>query len=212
MRMRKKPNLIPRLERCSSVIVSEPEAMRGYWLRSSGYSRLFVELGCGKGRFTAETAKSLDDTLLLALERVPEAMVVAAERVIAEEQENVLFILRDVEILPLILAAGEADRLYINFCDPWPGKRHAKRRLTSGRFLQFYREVLHDGGEIWFKTDNNELFEFSLEQFAENGFSLHEITRDLHGCGPTGTMTDYEVKFHMQGVKINRCVARKETI
>lgn len=212
MRMRKKPNLLPRLEKCSPVIISEPESMRGHWRTRSGCKKLFVELGCGKGRFTSETAKNLDDTLLMAVERVREAMVVAAERVIAAEQKNVLFSNIDAEKLPLILAPGEADRLYINFCDPWPGNRHAKRRLTSGRFLQLYRELLCEGGEIWFKTDNSELFEYSLEQFKENGFSLHEVTRDLHKDGPVGVMTDYEIKFHAQGVKINRCAARKETI
>ncbi|MBR5381869.1 MAG: tRNA (guanosine(46)-N7)-methyltransferase TrmB, partial [Oscillospiraceae bacterium] len=95
---------------------------------------------------------------------------------------------------------------------PWPGKRHSKRRLTADGFLSLYRRVLKDGGEIHFKTDNSELFEFSLEAFAANGFSLHEVTRDLHENGPRGVMTDYERKFTAQGVKINRCVARKEAM
>lgn len=212
MRMRKKPNLIPRLEKCAEVIVKDPESARGRWAASAGCEKLFVELGCGKGRFTCETAASLENTLLVAVERVPEAMVVAAERVCAAELKNVRFIDMDAEKLSEIFAPGEIDGIYINFCDPWPGKKHAKRRLTAGRFLQIYRPVLKDGGEIWFKTDNSDLFEFSLEQFSENGFSLHEVTRDLHENGPVGVMTDYEQKFHAQGVKINRCVARKETV
>ena len=212
MRMRKKPNLIPRLEKCAGIIVREPEPVRGSWKEKFGYGSLAVELGCGKGRFTAETAKTLDDTLLVAVERVPEAMVVAAERVMAAELENVRFLDMDAEKLPEVFAPGEAGRIYINFCDPWPGNRHAKRRLTYGRFLQLYRTVLKDGGEIWFKTDNVELFEFSLREFSENGFSLHEVTRDLHENGPVGVMTDYEQKFYAQGVKINRCVARKEDV
>ena len=213
MRMRKKKNLIPRLERCADVIVRDGEACRGTWKeRFGGRERLFIELGCGKGRFTAETAAEIGNTLLVAVERVPEAMVVAAERVMTAEIENVRFLDMDAGILPEIFAEGEADRIYINFCDPWPGKRHAKRRLTAGGFLKLYRSVLKDGGEIWFKTDNDDLFEFSLEQFAENGFSLHEVTRDLHANGPVGVMTDYEQKFHAEGITINRCVARKETL
>ena len=208
MRMRRKKNLIPRLERCGDIIVKTPEERRGAW--REGFNKLYLELGCGKGRFTVETAKSLTDTLLVAVERVPDAMVVAAERVMAEGLKNVRFIDMDASRLLEVFAPGEADRIYINFCDPWPGKRHQKRRLTASGFLLLYRQVLKDGGEIHFKTDNSELFEFSLEEFSSCGFSLHEVTRDLHENGPVGVMTDYEQKFYTQGIKINRCVARKE--
>ena len=212
MRMRKKKNLIPRLERCGELIITEPEKMRGVWREKTGFGRLFLELGCGKGRFTAETAKTLNDTLIAAVERVPDAMVMAAERAVSEELASVRFIDMDAMRLCEVFSPGEADRIYINFCDPWPGNRHTKRRLTAGGFLRLYREVLKDGGEIHFKTDNSELFEFSLEEFAANGFSLHEVTRDLHENGPCGIMTDYEQKFYSQGIKINRCVARKEEL
>ena len=209
--MRKKPNLIPRMERCSAVLIREPEEMQGRWLETfPAYHSLHVELGCGKGRFTAETARIIPDTLLVAVERVPDAMVVGMERVVDGGIENVRFLDRDAQNLPAIFAPGEADRIYINFCDPWPTKRHAKRRLTSEGFLKIYRGILKPGGEIWFKTDNAPLFEYSLEQFAAQGFSLHDLTRDLHADGPVGVMTDYEAKFHAQGVPINRCVARYE--
>ena len=208
MRMRRKKNLIPRLERCGDIIVKNPEERRGAW--REGFDKLFLELGCGKGRFTAETAKNLTDTMLVAVERVPDAMVVAAERVVSEGLENVRFIDMDASRLLEVFSPGEAERIYINFCDPWPGKRHQKRRLTASGFLLLYRQALKDGGEIHFKTDNSELFEFSLEEFSACGFSLHQVTRDLHASGPVGVMTDYEQKFYTQGIKINRCVARKE--
>ena len=212
MRMRKKPNLIPRMERCSAVLIREPEALQGRWLETfPAYQRLYVELGCGKGRFTAETARTIPDTLLVAVERVPDAMVVGMERVVDGGIENVRFLDRDAQNLPAIFAPGEVDRIYINFCDPWPTKRHAKRRLTSEGFLKIYRGVLKPGGEIHFKTDNGPLFEYSLEQFEAQGFTLSEVTRDLHANGPVGVMTDYEAKFHAQGVPINRCAATLQT-
>jgi tRNA (guanine-N7-)-methyltransferase len=143
----------------------------------------------------------------VAVERVPDAMVVGMERVCAAELNNVRFIDIDAQKLPEMFEKGEISRIYINFCDPWPTKRHAKRRLTSPGFLALYKNVLADGGEIHFKTDNLPLFEYSLEQFQENGFELSEVTRNLHENGVQGVMTDYEAKFHEQGLPINRCVA-----
>jgi len=208
MRMRKKPNLIPRMEKCAETQIKNPEDYRGKWLAETGeYSGVFVELGCGKGRFTVGTAKTVPDKLIVAIERVPDAMVIGMERAVAEEIKNVRFIDCDAAKLPEIFEKGEIERMYINFCDPWPGKKRAKRRLTSDRFLAVYKQVLLPGSQIHFKTDNVDLFEYSLEQFAECGFELSEVTRDLHGNGPNGIMTDYEAKFHEQGVKINRCVA-----
>ena len=103
--------------------------------------------------------------------------------------------------------AGAAARIYINFCDPWPRSNQKKRRLTHGNFLQLYRRVLPLGGEIHFKSDNDKLFEWSLEEIPLFGFRLSQVTRDLHAGGPVGVMTDYEAKFYQQGVTINRCVA-----
>lgn len=211
MRMRKKKNLVPRMERCSAVLIREPLAHRGHWreLFRPGCA-LHVELGCGKGRFTAETAQAHPDVLFIAVERVPDAMVIAMERVRALGLDNVRFISCDAALLPEIFAAGEVDQIYINFCDPWPTKRHAKRRLTHTGFLKLYRQVLKEHGQIHFKTDNAPLFEFSLEEFPQAGFSLSEVTRNLHENGPCGVMTDYEAKFYELGTPINRCVATME--
>ena len=208
MRMRKKPNLVPRMERCARVLIPDPEARRGRWRELMPQAEsLWLELGCGKGRFTAEMAEQNPQTLYLAGERVPDAMVIAMERVCARELGNAFFVDGDAARLPLFFAPGEVDRIFINFCDPWPGNRHAKRRLTHPDFLLRYRQVLAPGGEIHFKTDNRELFEWSLFQFPRAGFTLSQVTRDLHAGGVCGVMTDYEEKFHSLGTPINRCVA-----
>ena len=211
MRMRKKPNLALRMERCAGLLIGTPETRRGTWRelapRAAG---LHVELGCGKGRFTAETAAADRQTLFIAVERVPDAMVVAMERVAALALDNVFFIDGDAAALTDLFAPGEVDRIYINFCDPWPSNRHAKRRLTHPDFLLRYRAVLRQGGEIHFKTDNKPLFEWSLRQFPKAGYALSEVSRDLHANGICGVMTDYEEKFHGLGVPIHRCVATVE--
>lgn len=197
------------MERCAAIQVTEPEELRGGWLEKfPGYEKLYLELGCGKGRFTADTADSMRSVLLVAVERVREAMVVAMERCLDRGLENARFIDCDAVKLTELFAPGEVERIYINFCDPWPHKRHAKRRLTAPGFLALYAQVLPVDGEIHFKTDNRPLFDFSLESFKECGWTLSEITYDLHADGPCGVMTDYEAKFYEQGVPINRCVAR----
>ena len=210
MRMRKKPNLVPRMERCSGVLINEPEALRGRWLNTfPGYRELHLEIGCGKGRFTADTAAQNPDIFLAALEKVPDAMVVGMERVTARELQNVRFLDRDAANLLELFAPGEVARIYINFPDPWKKSRQHKRRLTYPAFLALYANLLPVGGEIWFKSDNNPLFEWSLEQFESEGWLLKDVTRDLHANGPVGVMTDYEAKFYEQGISINRCVAVK---
>lgn len=208
MRMRKKPNLIPRMERCEAYQIKAPEEHRGHWRELLPEAKgLRLELGCGKGRFTAETAAQNPDILFIAVERVPDAMVIAMERSIGLGLKNVFFVDGDAVKLPEYFAPGEVDLIYINFCDPWPTNRHAKRRLTHPDFLLKYRQVLRDRGEIHFKTDNRALFEWSLFQFPRAGYDFLEVTRDLHADGICGVMTDYEEKFHNLGTKINRCVA-----
>ena len=210
MRMRKKPNLLPRMERCAPVLIKDPEERRGRWRELMPEAReIRLELGCGKGRFTVGTAAAEPDVLFIAIERVPDAMVIAMERAMAGGLTNVFFLDDDAARLPQLFAPDEVDRVYINFCDPWPGQKHSKRRLTSVGFLNTYRQVLKDGGQIHFKTDNRDLYEWSLFQFPKAGFKLSEVTRDLHANGICGVMTDYEEKFHDLGTPINRCVGIK---
>ena len=136
MRMRKKPNLGPRMERCAQFLIENPIELRGQWRNLKSDARqLWLELGCGKGRFTAETAELNPDVLYIAVERVPDAMIVAMERCAAKGLTNVYFVDGDAALLREFFAPNEVDRLFINFCDPWPSNRHARRRLTHQNFL-----------------------------------------------------------------------------
>ena len=211
MRMRKKPNLALRMEKCSEFLISSPEEYRGHWrdLKPDA-QELRLELGCGKGRFTAETAEQNPQALYIAVERVPDAMIVAMERCREKGLRNVFFVDGDAALLRQYFDHGEVDLLYINFCDPWPSNHHARRRLTHENFLVLYRGILREGGQIHFKTDNRDLFEYSLFQFPKAGYALSQVTRDLHKDGIQGVMTDYEEKFHSMGTPINRCVGTKE--
>ena len=208
--MRKKPNLIPRMERCSSLLEREPRAMKGRWLEKyPAFRELHLEIGCGKGRFTVDMAGENRETLFIAVEKVPDAMVVAMERAMERELTNVRFMDFDAAGLLDVFEDREVDRIYINFPDPWPKKKQFKRRLTAPSFLEMYARVLKTDGEIWFKTDNRPLFDWSLEQFESYGWSLEQVTNDLHAMGAVGVMTDYEAKFSQQGIPINRLVAKK---
>ncbi|MCI9550050.1 MAG: tRNA (guanosine(46)-N7)-methyltransferase TrmB [Oscillospiraceae bacterium] len=207
MRMRKKKNLSSRMDACGALLVQDPAAEKGRWrARKPDAVRLRLELGCGKGRFTAETAAAHPSDLYVAVERVPDAMVIAMERCQALGLTNVFFIDGDAAALEQYFAPGEVDLIYINFCDPWPSVKHSRRRLTHEGFLRGYRRVLREGGQVHFKTDNRALFEWSLFQFPKAGFTLSEVTRNLHEQGVQGVMTDYEEKFHALGTPINRCV------
>jgi tRNA (guanine-N7-)-methyltransferase len=141
------------------------------------------------------------------LEKLTNVIIIALERAERNKLQNTRFINGLADDLTLYFAKGEVSRIYINFCDPWPANRHAKRRLTGKRFLELYSQVLCCGGEIHFKTDDLPLFEFSLEEFEQCGFLLSEVSRDLHENGIVGEMTDYEMKFHEHGKPICRCVA-----
>ena len=190
------------MERCAHLLEETPDSLRGRWLEKYGYERLYIELGCGMGRFTVETAKAEPDVLIAAIEKTADAMIVAIERAVDEEISNIRFINAYADNLTDYFMAGEVSGIYINFCDPWPANRHAKRRLTNPRFLEMYKQILSSGGELRFKTDNIPLFEYSLREFERSGFTIEEAVRDLHKDAPTGIMTDYEAKFHSRGMPI----------
>ena len=210
MRMRKKVHLEERWARQQPRLITDPAAQKGRWRElMPGCKAVWLELGCGKGRFTAQTAQANPEVLFIALERVADAMVVAMERCGEMGLPNVYFIDANAENLRDYFDDGEIDRLYLNFSDPWPSKAQAKRRLTHPDFLRRYARVLGAGGEIHFKTDNTDLFEWSLFQFPKAGYTLSEVTRDLHANGVQGIMTDYEEKFYQDGKPICRCVATK---
>lgn len=212
MRIRRKPNLIPRMERCAHVEIKDPATLKGRWREEfPEYNQLWLEIGCGKGRFTAGTAKQNPEAFLVAIEKVPDAMIIGMERCFDEGTENVRFIDGDALALPIIFDNAELDRIYINFCDPWPRSNCAKHRLTAPGFLRSYATALKLGGELHFKTDNDPLFNWSVDQIKSEGWEITELTNDLHANEPQGVMTDYEVKFYEIGKSINRLVARKTT-
>ena len=208
--MRRKPNLDARLERSAALLCGSPESLKGHWRESFGeYGALHVELGCGKGRFTADVAASAPEVLLVAIERDPSALVMAMELAMSRGISNVRFILGDVNMLGELFSPGEVGRIYLNFPDPWPKSRDAKLRLTAPNFLRRYASVLESGGELQFKTDNTPLFDWSVGQFTAEGWELREATHDLHANGLVGILTGYEAKFVAQGLKINRLAAVK---
>ena len=206
MRMRKRNNLEPRMEACSAIWVKEPAAWKGRWRELMPDAReIRLEVGCGKGKFTVETAAQEPDVLLIAVERVKEAMLLGMEKALQMGLKNVFFLDLDAANLEEYFEDNEIDLIYLNFCDPWPRKKNAKRRLTFRSFLEKYKKVLKPDGEIHFKTDNAGLFEWSLEEFAFCKLEIRNLTRDLHANGPVGIMTGYEEKFYELGTPINRC-------
>ena len=206
MRMRRMKNLEPRMEKCAALRIAEPAEKKGNWRSlKPDAEALWVEVGCGKGKFTAETAQANPNVLLIAVERCREAMVVAMEKAKEMGLTNVFYIDMDVEKIEEIFEKEEIDRIFINFPDPWPRKKNAKRRLTYRTFLDKYCRVVKQGGELHYKTDNAPLFEFSVEEFAACGLEVKNLTRNLHENGIVGIMTGYEEKFHALGTPINRC-------
>ena len=206
MRMRRMKNLESRMAACAEMRITNPADFQGKWRTlKEDCTALWVEVGCGKGKFTAETAEANPDVLLIAVERCREAMVVAMEKAQAMGLKNVFYIDMDVANIEEIFAAAEIDRLFINFPDPWPRKKNAKRRLTHRGFLDKYCRVVKCGGEFHYKTDNAPLFEFSVEEFRECGLEVKNLTRNLHEHGIVGITTGYEEKFHALGTPINRC-------
>ncbi len=210
MRMRKKKNLGPRLARCAPVLVSDPQAYRGRWRELFGSGApLRLEIGCGKGRFALETARREPGVNLVAVEREEGALVMAAEKAMEAQLPNLRFLSFDAAQLGDVFAPGEVDLIYLNFSDPWPPNRQRKRRLTWRAFLAVYDSILSEDGALFFKTDNQRLFEWSLGEICQYGWLLQNISLDLHQSGLDNVMTEYEEKFSAQGSRIYRLEARR---
>lgn len=211
-RMRRKKNLIPRMERCSAWQIKNPADFRGRWrekLSLSPSAPLHLEIGCGKGGFACGMASALPEVTFLAMERVNEALVVGLERAAKEDLKNVFFISGDAADLLEWFAPGEIDRIYLNFSDPWPPKKRAKRRLTHEHFLEAYKTILVEKGDIHFKTDNKDFFAYTLNTLSAADFKLSNITFDLHADDIFNIRTEYEEKFAAQGLPIYRVEAKK---
>ena len=175
---------------------------------SRGERPLWVELGTGKGQFIAGLAAQHEDVNIIGIELQRGVLYYAGQKVAAAELANVRLVEGDISELLDVFAPGEVDRFYLNFCDPWPKARHAKRRLTHRGFLEKYATLLAPQGEIHFKTDNHDLFYFSIEEFQALGWTLRDVTDDLHQNEPAENVrTEYEQKFSAKGQPIYRLVA-----
>ncbi len=224
MRMRKKKYLDERLEAVSQILYIADFEERNFntaikekeyldlkaWFGNS--NPVFLEIGCGKGRFAREFAKKNPNINLLAVEKSGNVIVGACEQAKREKLQNVKFLKCSAEYLEKFLKEKSIARIFLNFSCPFPKAGYATHRLTHQRFLEIYKRILIDGGEIHQKTDNMKLFEFSLEQLSSGGFEFKNVTLDLHNSGfDDNIMTEYEEKFVSQGLPIYRleAVARK---
>ncbi|WP_066292167.1 tRNA (guanosine(46)-N7)-methyltransferase TrmB [Bacillus sp. FJAT-29937] len=207
MRQRNKPWAKERLEQYPQYVVAAPEQNKGKWQNVfEKIQPLHIEIGTGKGRFITGMAKANPNINYIGIELQDSVIVTALDKIIEEELPNVKLMNVNAADLREFFEAGEVDRVYLNFSDPWPKTRHAKRRLTYKTFLKNYEEILVKNGEIHFKTDNQGLFEFSLMSFSEYGLLLKEVSLDLHNSGFEGNiMTEYEEKFSKKGNRIYRC-------
>jgi tRNA (guanine-N7-)-methyltransferase len=211
LRLRKKPWIATAIHEYSDIVIfSAEDSHAGHWRELFDREQpVHVELGTGKGDFLVGMAQRWPDINFIGIEYEAEVLYYAARKVREQQLTNIRLLPSDSKHLTTIFAPGEIHQLYINFCDPWPKRRHAKRRLTHPEFLDRYRIVLVKGGGLAFKTDNERLFEYSLNRFAANGLALANISLDLHHYGNVAdnVMTEYEQKFCALGMKIYRCEA-----
>lgn len=187
---------------------------RGSWRQACGMPEnapLYLELGCGKGRFAIETARRNPEICFIALEKEESVILAAIETACEEGLTNLFFLSADVVLLKNYFATEEVDRIYINFCDPWSRKNKPKRRLTYREYLETYKLLLKPDGDIHFKTDDRLLFEFSLQEFEIAGLGIRDVTEDLHASrwNEDNIRTEFEDKFAGQGIAIRRAEAFK---
>lgn len=215
MRLRKKPWVSQALEKYESFVLRPAdEIFQGQWQSIFGRTApLHVELGTGKGRFICGMAEMYPHINFIGIEAQQDVLYYAAQKIAEKQLTNVRLLVFDINHVMNLFAPGEVNRFYINFCDPWPKARHDKRRLTHHRFLDMYRQLLSPGGDIHFKTDNEQLFRFSLEEFTNYQWLLEHVSYDLHNSDFTGNvMTEYEIKFSSKGGPIYRCEAKPPNI
>ena len=212
MRMRRKKHGAERIAACSSLLIQDPTALTAVTADGTPLfaepSELQLEIGCGKGDFAVGMAAAHPDANLIAMERVADVACLALEKAMASAsdrpRDNLRFLIGNAENLGSWLSPGVLSRIYLNFSDPWPKAGYAKRRLTHRRFLALYRTLLRAGGELWLKTDNEGLFDFSLEEFSAEGLTILYTSRDFHAAPESSdnVMTEYERAFSSQGKPI----------
>lgn len=202
MRMRKKKNGAARALACAEYFITEKPYEK---------TDIMIEIGCGKGSFMAQLAKQNPQNEYVCIEKISDVILLAAEKMKREELKNVKLLNCDAQMLPEYFSDGSVKRIYLNFSDPWPRPKHAKRRLTSPKYLEIYKKLLSEDGAIFFKTDNRLLFDYSLETLSAAGFRLEKLTYDLHNSEyeNDNIHTEYENNFSAKGFSINRVEAYK---
>lgn len=213
MRLRGRKGIREAIEAQPELVVLNPEPYKGKWAEVFGNDRpIHVELGMGKGRFISQLSALNQHINYIGVDMYDELIRRASEKARESREEqggdlsNLRLVRMNIESIENVFEAGEIERIYLNFSDPWPKKRHARRRLTHANFVNKYRTVLNEWGEIHFKTDSRSLFEFSLNSFADLGLRMRNISLDLHAEGPRTDliMTEYETKFYEKGMPIHR--------
>ena len=220
MRMRRKRNLDQRLADCKDklfeIITDEMNFEKAIQNKEYiDFDKIFgndnptvLEIGCGKGKFACEYAKAHPEQNVIAVEKYGNVIVEACERAIEERIDNLYFIKGNAEYLPKYIKEDSVECIFLNFSCPFPKNKYAIHRLTHHRFLSIYRLLLCEGGEIHQKTDNMHFFEFSIEEFSQNGFALKNVSLDLHRSGfEDNIMTEYEARFSSMGMPIYRLEA-----
>lgn len=194
----------------SRFVVQDPKKQKNKWRDLFGNSNpVHIEIGMGKGRFIMDMARLNPQINYIGIEKYSSVLIRGIQKMEAEELPNLYFIRMDAEEITEIFGQGEVEKIYLNFSDPWPKDRHAKRRLPSYEFLCRYNEILSKEGNLEFKTDNKELFTFALEQLEPAGWHLDKVTYDLHNdevMMEGNVMTEYEEKFSSKGNPIYKYV------
>ena len=196
----------------SDYVIQDPETYKGKWKEVFGNDHpVQIEVGMGKGRFVMDMAAKYPERNFVGIEMYDSVLLRAVQKreQLEEQIPNLYFIRMDARNLPDVFEQGEVDKVYLNFSDPWPKDRHAKRRLTSRQFLERYDQILTPNGVVEFKTDNRPLFEFSLEEVKEAGWTLLASTFDLHHDEKMmegNVMTEYEEKFSSMGNPIHKLI------
>ena len=194
----------------SRFVIHEPEKQKGKWKEVFGNDNpINIEIGMGKGRFMMDMAASHPDINYIGIEKYSTVLLRAVQKMEENELPNLVFIRMDAEDITEVFDKGEVDKIYLNFSDPWPKDRHAKRRLPSKEFLARYDQFLKPEGRLEFKTDNKDLFDFALEELEPAGWKLEAMTRDLHHDEKMfvgNIMTEYEEKFSSMGNPIYKYI------
>ena len=197
----------------NEYVIKVEETMKGKWKELFGNDNpINIEVGMGKGRFIMDMARLHPDINYVGIEKFSSVLVRAIEKQEIEKLPNLYFIRMEAEYIENVFDKGEVDYIYLNFSDPWPKDRHAKRRLTSKEFLRRYENILKKGGGVTFKTDNRPLFDFTVEQADEAGWKKESVTYDLHNSEfvEGNVMTEYEERFSSMGNPICRIVYSPE--